>query len=538
MQQAELACDEEADVNTMLPLIEQMYRLAKGKEGNNVMLSRAMLWDVWANSQKNKDYYLSMIEKAVGIMDTVKYAYDYHRLMMIKQTILTRRGEYLASYILGSKQAAYFDEIGDRIHWAYCMGNISNIFADLSEFEEAIGYAEKAGTVFEEYGMKGKMLLLRLNIALIYNKSGKKEKSCHILKPVVEHFPREANQKIRILYLMSYCNHLEDLKEAESYVEQTYQAALNYPDPYYIQIATLNKASLFRLKGEPDSARVYLHEVQHYLEKELNPVVRERTYDLTSQLFAEQNRYDSAYYYRVLQQRYQDSLQGRNVLLDVHRIKVKKDINNYRLQLEQSRLKAQAQRRFVIAILIAFVVILMLCGIIFRLLFKRVIIEKRLRDVESKEYNERIRNEQLIIDSQNRELSSNTIMLTKKNLVLKDLLEQVTELENEGKLDLKTGKSLRSSIEVTLREDDEWEYFKMHFEQVHPDFFCKLKDAFPDLTDNELRLCAYARLNLSIKQIAQMLSVQPKTIVQARYRMRKKINLDSEELLNDYLRSF
>lgn len=538
MVKAELLSNREADYDQMIPLIDRMYRLACRNGGNRVMLSRARFWDIWANSRKNENFYYSLIEKTAGTMDTVEYAYDYHRLMMIKQAILSSRGEYLDSYMLAGRLASYFEDKGDRVHWAYCMGNISNIFADLNEYGEAVGYAEKARTVFESYGLKGKMLLILLNLANTYNHLNRREEALELLKPVVENFPAEANQKIRILYLMAYCNYLQAKEEKEFYIEKTYRAALNYSDPYFLQMAMLNKGSLFLQSGNPDSARIYLKKVRATLVEDPNPVVREKTYDLLSLLFASENRYDSAFHYQILYRKYQDSLRGGKVLLDVHRIKVRKDIDDYRSQLEQSKQETQTQRRFVTVVLVVFVIILLMSAVIFRLLIKRAAMEKKLREVEGKEYHERIRNEQLVIDSQNRELSSNTILLTKKNLILKNLLQQLTSLENGGKLDSKTGKSLKNSIEVTLREDDEWDYFKLHFQQVHPDFFSKLKDSFPDLTDNELRLCAYSRLNLSIKQIAQMLSVQPKTIVQARYRMRKKMNLDNEELLNDFLRNF
>lgn len=538
MHKAESLSYQEADYNEMLPVIEQMYRIAKGKEGNRVMLSRAMFWDIWANPRKNEQVYYHLIDKTAALIDTVKYAYDYHRLLMIKQTILSGRGEFLESYKLANRLVSYFDQTGDKVLWAYCMGNIGNIFADLNEFDEAVSYAEQACAVFETNGLKGKVLMIRSNLSTIYNMLGESRKAVDLLKPVVLNFPPEASPRVRILYLISYCGHLQDMKELEYYTKKTYKAVLDYPDPFYIQVATLNMGTLFYRKGEPDSARYYIRKVQAFWENEPNLIMKERTYELLSQLFAGQHRYDSAYYYKVLHQNCQDSLRGGDVLLNLNRIKVRKDIEEYRYQLEQSKLKAQVQKRYVYIVSAVFVLVLLFAAVIFRLLAKRATMEKKLREVENKEYHERIRNEKLVIDSRNRELSSNTVLLTKKNLVLKDLLNQIEELGNDGKIESKIEKELKNKIAETLRDDDEWEYFKLHFERVHPDFFNKLKNAFPDLTDNELRLCAYARLNLSIKQIAQMLSVQPKTVVQARYRMRKKMDLENDELLNDYLGTF
>ena len=97
---------------------------------------------------------------------------------------------------------------------------------------------------------------------------------------------------------------------------------------------------------------------------------------------------------------------------------------------------------------------------------------------------------------------------------------------------------LRKEINNHLDGKDEWQYFKLHFESVHPDFFLHLKQVYPVLTENDLRLCAYIRIGMTTKEISQMLSVLPETVNMARYRMRKKLELTQEASLEDFLRRF
>lgn len=531
IRQAEQLHRGEADYEEVQPIIARMYRIAGEREEDNVMTSRALFWDICTNPRRDENENSRLIEKAISLIDTLGYAYDYHRLLMLKQTRLAAYGDYFTSYILCNRLMTYFEQIGDRVLFAYCMGNMGNILNDLHEYDDAANYMKSSGRIFNAYGLKGKALLVRLNLANLYYYSGQKDRAIRTLKQVVTHFPAETNKKIRILFLIAYCSFVEDLKEKETYLNKASMALTDYPNPYFRLVVLLNKAHLLYLKGETDNARDSIATVQANLIHDPNPIVEEQTYKLLSSLFARQNRYDSAYHYNALHQACQDSLRRESILLEVHHTKARKEIEAYRSKLEQTRLKAQGQRRLVY-------VILSFSAVIFLLLYKRAGMEKKLRRMENKEYSERIGNEQLVIDSQNRELSSNTILLTKKNMVLKNLLHQLTDLQKNGKLEPKTGRSLKSSIEETLREDDEWEYFKLHFEQVHPCFFRKLKETYPGLTDNELRLCAYSQLNLSVKQIAQMLSVQPKAIFQARYRLRKKMNLADQDPLNDYLRNF
>ena len=86
-----------------------------------------------------------------------------------------------------------------------------------------------------------------------------------------------------------------------------------------------------------------------------------------------------------------------------------------------------------------------------------------------------------------------------------------------------------------LGTDDEWDFFKMQFVKVHPDFFVRLKTLCPSITEGELRLCAYIRTGMENKHIAQMLSLQPESVKKKRYRLRQKLNLGKESL-EDFLR--
>lgn len=60
----------------------------------------------------------------------------------------------------------------------------------------------------------------------------------------------------------------------------------------------------------------------------------------------------------------------------------------------------------------------------------------------------------------------------------------------------------------------------------------------PNLTQNELKLCAYLRINLSSKEIAQMLNISPESLITKRYRLRKKLDLDTEDNLVKFLSNF
>ena len=80
-----------------------------------------------------------------------------------------------------------------------------------------------------------------------------------------------------------------------------------------------------------------------------------------------------------------------------------------------------------------------------------------------------------------------------------------------------------------------WEEFEVRFQEVYTGYYTKLNTKFPDLTPNELRLCAFFRLNMTTKEIAAITYQSTNSIVVARYRLRKKLGLEKEENLVGFL---
>ncbi|MEO7444763.1 MAG: triple tyrosine motif-containing protein, partial [Ferruginibacter sp.] len=150
-----------------------------------------------------------------------------------------------------------------------------------------------------------------------------------------------------------------------------------------------------------------------------------------------------------------------------------------------------------------------------------------------------LRNEKLQaeIDYKNSELANSAMHLVHKGELLTKLKTELSQTmkmidNNEGKTEMK------KMIKV-LTEDDkmdkDWEDFAQHFDKVHSDFIVGLKEQFPKLTSNELKLSAYLRMNLSTKKIAQLMSISVRGVEISRYRLRKKLEIPTGASLFDFL---
>lgn len=94
---------------------------------------------------------------------------------------------------------------------------------------------------------------------------------------------------------------------------------------------------------------------------------------------------------------------------------------------------------------------------------------------------------------------------------------------------------LISQINSNIERDDDFEVFQSNFDLIHQDFFKLLDEKFPGLTRNDKILCAYLNMNMSTKEIAPLLNISVRGVEVNRYRLRKKMNLDRDINLSDFL---
>lgn len=156
----------------------------------------------------------------------------------------------------------------------------------------------------------------------------------------------------------------------------------------------------------------------------------------------------------------------------------------------------------------------------------------KVKELENKQHLMKFNNENLRqdIENKNRELGISTMSLIKKNEFLNSIKKELLNTE-----DSKSIKQVIKIIDKNLNNSDDWHLFEEAFNNADKDFLKKIKSIHPTLTSNDLRLCAYLRLNLSSKEIAPLLNISSRSVEVKRYRLRKKIDLPHESSLTDYI---
>lgn len=150
-----------------------------------------------------------------------------------------------------------------------------------------------------------------------------------------------------------------------------------------------------------------------------------------------------------------------------------------------------------------------------------------------------LRNESLQsqVIHKNKELANTTLHLIHKNKILNAIKSQLNTLADSTLSQTKKGQidGIINKINRELKNEKFQQAFDEYFDDVHQDFITRLKDRHPELTPRELRLCAYLKMNLSTKEIAPLMNISVRGVEIGRYRLRKKLELERDDNLIDYL---
>ena len=158
--------------------------------------------------------------------------------------------------------------------------------------------------------------------------------------------------------------------------------------------------------------------------------------------------------------------------------------------------------------------------------------EFKVSQLENEKVIMTLKNEKLKhdVENKNRELTIATMSIIKKNEVLNRIKKELMQHHSED-----INEQVIKTINKNINNKKDWEFIEDAFNNADKDFLKKIKKLHPTLTPNDLRFCAYLRLNLSSKEIAPLLNISVRSVEIKRYRLRKKMNLLHEKSLIEYI---
>lgn len=474
--------------------------------------------------------------------------------------------------------------------------NIGANYFTMLDYGEALNYYLESYTIaFKELDPQHEMVVLN-NIAIIYTKERNFDKAEEYFQKAYK-IAKEKNDSLKIgLYAMNLggvANETNRLEEAKKYIMES--IPLLKQEPHLLVLAEICLAENELLKGNTTLAREKAQElytstdnldyndtgislmliiVKSYLKEEKytqaitaankiltgNPNLENKktVYTLLADIYFKDKVYDKALQYKdsVLWAEVQLNDIKNGKLLETS--KVKFEMQDYKNQIALNQEKLNTERKTFYSIIAAIVALVIILVLILRnrsvkLMQKKLVaernekaialelaqeknenllLEKQIQDKENKAKleQERLKNE---IESRNRELSAKALYLSQRNTILEDILTSLGKVPELSKNESLAGhiKTLKSH----LKDENEWENFLTHFEEVNQGYITRLKTIHPSLNANDVRFICYVYMNLSTKEIASMLNITVEACRKRKERIAAKLELPDSSHLYSYL---
>jgi len=504
------------------------------------------------------------------------------------------RGNYDIALINGEKALDTYKKIKDTLEIATAQKNISYIFKSRGEYDDAMEYAMAALKTFEQSGDSMRIASALGTIANIYQSTGNLISAKEYFRKAQNHLKSHQNTLIYSQVLMSIAGIYREEGQNDSSLALFHQALLiaNKMDNMLlagkIEMNTANtlksdnkanqaleayKRSLAIFKdinsqkdinhvmyslGETflqthnyDSSEYYLLKSLD-VSKQLNhALIYEGSLKQLYLLYNEKRSFEDALFYYRSYTQYHDSITGENVQLKIAELETKyetakKEQQILELEHQQKIEKSEKETQRIIFAGIIFVLAMIVFGIMQkRKKDKQIHRQKEIVHRKEKELAEaeleksKIKEEELqqSILYKSKQLSTHALHMMQKNTMLQEIQLDIKAMSKKAiDNDKVEYRKIVRQINQSLRSHKDWDVFKLYFEDVNKNFYQKINEINPDLTTNDHRLCALIKLNMTSKEMASVLNVAPNSIKSSRYRLKKKLGLNVEADLEEFIR--
>jgi tetratricopeptide (TPR) repeat protein len=447
------------------------------------------------------------------------------------------------------KAREFAGEIEDLDMQARINNNLGRIFVASEQYSTGIEYYEKALAVFQANADSFKMATVLMNLGAAFNHIQETDssrtcsnKAISIFKAIKKKYYLGSSYQIYAFSLITE----KKYPEALSYLEKTLKIAEEpgtgnelIESKLLLSDVLVFSGITHYLLGDFLLAGRYLRQGYH-LSDSLEVMERSKeALEYLSLAYEKMGRTDSSYYFFKLFKKTTDSLnkiQSINIMkLAEVQMEYEKDVKENKMQLAYA--KGIQNRNLAIfigaaAILLSLIIILLMRLRLENQKKKQIRIEKRQAELEKEAAD-------LKVESQNKELATKVMHSTMVNEMVLRIAENLRKMEipedsPNGKI---KNELVRELLNSTSKEDN-WKEFEIRFQNVHTDFYKHLRDKYPDLTTNEIRLSALLRLNMTTKEISALTHQSERAIVLSRHRLRHKFGLQTSDNLVVFLSQF
>lgn len=533
-------CEEAVaeDQRNLLPnLVDSLQKIKTGNE-DPIMSAQYLYWTAYGIRNLDLAQSLHILDSAETIFVSHKKTYETNRVHLLQAALAKLQNDYLNSYRMASSARQYFTSIEDPLREAEAEVLIGTIYFELGDYPNAVSLLESANTHYLQGGSQTCAVKNQLNLCNALYMNGEESKALEQLTWLINNPVAQTDTAFLINVMVSYYR-ISDYQD-DSYVETAWNLAKKTGNPILLLLTRMNKGAQALTAERNQEALLYYKDCYRIASQggtfpQISPIL----YSL-SELYRRLGEKDSAYLYLKMYVSLSDSTVNQEALMQYQRAQMRSAIEKAQDEIRQQEEKLRRERWISLGVIGVLIIIGSMGITILFLSRKKDRIIQRFKEAENRELQLQNKNIQDELAAKNRELTSNTLLIAEKNNALRNVLASTEQKLQQNKIPYEEGSQLVFQLKSLIKESNEWSFFKRHFEKVHPDFFLLLKESCPQLSENDLRLCALIRTGMSNKEIAQMLGISLNTVFTTRYRIRKKLgnllkgnNPDKESSLSE-----
>jgi len=515
---------------------------------------------------KSLSYYQRALDISRQLNDSLEIASNLSNIG-VSLKMMGRYGEAIDMF----NQVLELDKLRkNETDLATDYNNIGVVYREWSKYDLAVEFLNKALEIDERLGNRQKLSTRYSNIGQVYLIWEKHPEALDYFNKALQ-IDREMNAPGKIALRLhglglSYLS-LKDYNKAIEYLKQAKETFQNLNLDFQTAIAMTHIGEAYTALNDQKNAGDYYEQSLSLARKlGLDPTVIAAAKGLYK-LNKNQGRYQKALYYYEIYKTAEDSVFSETSARQINEFEIryeteKKENENHLLtkdiQLLQKDVEIKTRNQWFLGTLIVallFISMALLYAFSMKrksLMQSRVLFEKEseLSKIKIDQIEKQNRHLQEVlfaeeeikrlqeqsIEQKNHELTSAAILIANKNEVLEKLGKLADKMNcDNGNGQPEIRKEMLREIERQTDVESQWEQFKLHFETIHKSFFTELRDRNPGLTQNDLQLCAYIKLNMGTKEIARLMNIAPESVNTHRYRLRKKLALSAEETLDDFI---
>ncbi len=490
-------------------------------------------------SRKEPDSSLYYLQKCLDVLaihpDSIILMDSY----LSQGLVYTWKGYYvlaIEAFFNGLRTAEAL-KVYDKIPYFHM--NMAITYAYMKQSDESAKQTETALQLFKERGNHRQVTRCLTNLGIQYAALNRDEEALTVFSESIE-TSEETNLlnvgmfahigKARIFIKKEdYTSALKALKRAEN-------LALQLDEKF--SLGTIARLKTIIAIGQSNLSDInkFTRQAEGFLDNYREPIEEAEVYFEMAELYERQNLPIKALSFTKLGFELQDSLFTRdrdnkfaelNIIYETER----KDAQILLLK-EQKKLDTLRKRNLI------YLVILLLLASLFVIV---ILIDKKRRAalIAQTEKNleiERRKSAEQELEFKQKELAARVLQLAGKNEFLQTLESEVEQLKSSVDLSVrKISNRIVHLIQFDNENDEEWDHFSHEFSSIHDDFLARLVDKHGEFSKNEFRLIALLKMNLSSKDISNILRITLDGVKKARYRLRKKMSLESSVDIQDYL---